>query len=230
VWAIHWFLPDTAQPFNPGYESAPRGIAWSQEWDGGGCPVAPMEPFARPVRHAGVKRVSDDVEQEVLCSEATRSEAPRSGPGPIASSDLTTLYSRQREAMVRLARLLTGSTAIGEEVVQEAFLKMHQLRQRPENPEGYLRTSVVNLSRSHMRRLRLERRVSTRERVTFTDPEIDETWEAVCRLPYRQRAVLALRFYEDLSEVDIASVLRCRPGTVKSSLHRGLSRLREELS
>jgi RNA polymerase sigma factor (sigma-70 family) len=69
-----------------------------------------------------------------------------------------------------------------------------------------------------------------RESFTFKDPEIDETWVAVCRLPFRQRAVLALRFYEDMSEAEIARVLGCRPGTVKSGLHRGLSRLREELS
>jgi RNA polymerase sigma factor (sigma-70 family) len=172
------------------------------------------------VRHITVKRVADAAEEKAVRVES----------GPIPSSDLTTLYRRQRDAMVRLARLLTGSTAVAEEVVQEAFLKMHQLGQRPQNPDGYLRTTVANLSRSHLRRLRLERRVSSRERVTFIDPEIDETWEAVCRLPFRQRAVLALRFYEDLAEADIASVLRCRPGTVKSSLHRGLARLREELS
>jgi RNA polymerase sigma factor (sigma-70 family) len=66
--------------------------------------------------------------------------------------------------------------------------------------------------------------------VIVDDPEIDETWAAVCRLPFRQRAVLALRFYEDLPEAEIARVLGCRPGTVKSSLHRGLAKLREELS
>jgi RNA polymerase sigma factor (sigma-70 family) len=52
----------------------------------------------------------------------------------------------------------------------------------------------------------------------------------VCRLPFRQRSVLALRFYSDLSEAEIARVLGCRPGTVKSSLSRGLAKLREELS
>ncbi len=150
--------------------------------------------------------------------------------GPMSSSDLTSLYRRQREAMIRLARLLTGSPAIAEEVVQEAFLRMHQQVAQPLNPDGYLRTTVANLSRSHLRRLRLERRGPPRERETFDDPEVDETWAAVCRLPFRQRAVLALRYYEDLSESDIARVLGCRPGTVKSSLHRGLSKLREELS
>jgi preprotein translocase subunit SecD len=78
-----------------------------------------MEPFVRTVRHAGVKRVDEEVEPEVVPT----------GSGPFASSDLTSLYHRQRASMVRLARLLTGSTAIAEEVVQESFLKMHQLRQ-----------------------------------------------------------------------------------------------------
>ncbi|HEY5026706.1 MAG TPA: SigE family RNA polymerase sigma factor [Acidimicrobiales bacterium] len=150
--------------------------------------------------------------------------------GPVASSDLATLYLRHREAMVRLARLLTGSMAVAEEVVQEAFLRMHQRGTPPDNPAGYLRTTVANISKSHMRRLRLERRMPAAERVSFDDPVIDETWAAVRRLPFRQRAVLALRFYEDLPEAEIARLLGCRIGTVKSSLHRGLAKLRDELT
>jgi RNA polymerase sigma factor (sigma-70 family) len=151
-------------------------------------------------------------------------------PEPLSSADLISLFGRQREAMVRLACVLTGYPAVAEEVVQEAFLKIHQLDQAPRNPDGYLRTVVANLSKSYLRRLRLERNQSARERLLFDDPVIDETWEVVCRLPFRQRAVLALRFYEDLPEAEIARVLHCRPGTVKSSLHRGLAKLREELS
>jgi RNA polymerase sigma-70 factor (sigma-E family) len=151
-------------------------------------------------------------------------------PDPIPSSDFVSLYRRQRTAMIRLARLLTRSEVIAEEVVQEAFLHMHQRREPPENPEGFLRTTVTNLSRNYTRRLRVERRHSSEARATFNDPEIDETWAILCRLPFRQRAVIALRFYEDLSEAEIARILDCRPGTVKSSLHRGLARLREEMS
>lgn len=151
-------------------------------------------------------------------------------PGSMPSPDLVTLYNRQRTAMVRLARLLTRSEAIAEEVVQEAFLQMHRLRTPPQNPEGYLRATVANLSRNYTRRLRVEQRGAPFERATFDDPEIDETWFILCRLPFRQRAVITLRFYEDFSEAEIARVLGCRPGTVKSSLHRGLSKLREEMS
>jgi DNA-directed RNA polymerase specialized sigma24 family protein len=151
-------------------------------------------------------------------------------PGPTPPPDLAALYRRQRTAMVRLARLLTRSEAIAEEVVQDAFLLMHARRESPDNPEGYLRTTVANLSRNYTRRLRVEQRWSPGDRVIFNDPEIDETWAILCRLPFRQRAVIAMRFYEDLSEAEIARVLGCRLGTVKSSLHRGLSKLREEMS
>jgi RNA polymerase sigma-70 factor (sigma-E family) len=138
-----------------------------------------------------------------------------------------------RLEMVRLAFLITGSNAVAEEVVQEAFVRARPAWAHIENPGGYVRNTVVNLARGHVRRRRLERHhtASTRpDTVTVGDPHVDETWAAVCRLPERQRAVLALRFYEDLSVQQIADVLGLRPGTVKSTLHRAIARLRKELS
>jgi RNA polymerase sigma-70 factor (sigma-E family) len=132
--------------------------------------------------------------------------------------------------MIRLARLFTDSTASAEEIVQEAFLRIHQRGQVIENPEAYLRTTVTNLCKSYLRRRRLERTVTQRRDAFVSDPEIDESWDAICRLPFRQRSVLILRFYEDLSVEEIARVLGCRPGTVKSRLHRGLEQLRRVLS
>jgi RNA polymerase sigma factor (sigma-70 family) len=156
-------------------------------------------------------------------------EAVNEMTSPMSSSELAELYGRQRHAMISLARLLTGSVGIAEEIVQEAFLKMRQLERQPENPDAYLRTVVANLSKSHLRRLRLERRPTPQERIILDEPAVDETWAAVCRLPFRLRAVLVLRFYQDLSESEISRVLGCKPGTVKSRLHRGLDKLREEL-
>jgi RNA polymerase sigma factor (sigma-70 family) len=89
---------------------------------------------------------------------------------------------------------------------------------------------VTNLSRGYLRRLRLERALRPETRIVHPAPDIDETWSVVCRLPFRQRAVLALRYYEDLPEAEIAHVLGCRFGTVKSSHHRALAALRRELS
>ncbi len=176
-----------------------------------------MEPFGPFVRHI---TVTVGYEEETVLVELD----------PVSPPDLATLYLSQRAGMIRLARLLTGSNAVAEDVVQEAFLKMHGAMPSPQNPEAYLRTVVTNLSRSHMRHRQVEQRIRVAPRVAISDPEIDETWSAVCRLPFRQRAVLALRFYEDMTEADIARVLNCRPGTVKSTLHRALSRLRHDLS
>jgi RNA polymerase sigma factor (sigma-70 family) len=132
--------------------------------------------------------------------------------------------------MIRLARLFTGSTMAAEEIVQEAFLKIHQRGGSLDNPEAFLRVAVTNLCKSHLRRLRLERNVSQRGDIPVVNPEIDETWDALCHLPFRHRSVVILRFYEDLSVEQIAGVLGCRLGTVKSRLHRGLEKLRSELS
>lgn len=150
--------------------------------------------------------------------------------GEPAAPTLETLYQAQRLPMVRLAHVITGSNAVAEEVVQEAFIRLQQHWDRAENPAGYLRTIVTNLCRTHLRRREYERRLDPPGPIVSFQPDIDETWAAVCGLPFRQRAALALRFYEDLEEAEIARILGCRPGTVKSTIHRGLSRLRRELS
>ena len=147
-----------------------------------------------------------------------------------AAPTLETLYQVQRLPMVRLAHVITGSNAVAEEVVQEAFIRLQAHWDQAENPAGYLRTIVTNLCRTQLRRREYERRLDPPIQLVAFQPEIDETWAAVCRLPFRQRAALALRFYEDLDEAEIARILGCRPGTVKSTIHRGLVRLRREMS
>jgi RNA polymerase sigma factor (sigma-70 family) len=164
-------------------------------------------------------------------NEPTSAETPRPDPVvPGMGVDVTLLYGRQRQSMVRLARLLTGSFEIAEELVQEAFIKLQLAPTVAENPDSYLRTIVTNLSWGHLRRLRLERALRPEDRIVVPAPELDETWAVVCRLPFRQRAVLALRYYEDLPEAEIAQILGCRVGTVKSAHHRALATLRRELS
>lgn len=159
----------------------------------------------------------------------------RMGGNPVRVGELPerdsfdALFSRERSGMVRLASMITGSVGIGEEIVQEAFLRLHERWAEVENPVGFLRTVVTNLARSEARRVRMQRRKPIPLVLSVGDPEIDETWTAVCRLPARQRAVLALRYYADLPEVEIARILGCRLGTVKSAHHRALVKLREAL-
>jgi len=131
--------------------------------------------------------------------------------------------------LMRLGRLLTGSQEQGEDIAQEAVLGLLG-QESVLAPRAYLRRSMVNLSNNHARRARRERvyLAGTRE-LTVQESEIDEVWPVVVRLPARQRAVVVLRYYEDLSEAEIAAVLECRPGTVKSLAARALKRLRQEL-
>lgn len=152
--------------------------------------------------------------------------------GAMDDERIAELFRQQRASLVTLAGVMTGSTQIAEELVQDAFVKLQQQIGPITYPEAYLRTAVVNLCRSYYRRRGVERRHAPgqRQRLVLEDPELDETWALVCALPVRQRAILVLRFYQDLSEAQIAETLGCRIGTVKSGLHRGLKELRRRLS
>ena len=137
------------------------------------------------------------------------------------------LYGAQYGPMVRLAHLLTGSDSVAEELVQDAFVRVHGRWDQIDDPGPYLRTAVVNACRSHHRRRVLERTRRPQPAVEAAAPPHDEVWDALARLSYRQRAVLVLKFYEDMAERDIAAALGCRPGTVKSLTSRALEELRK---
>jgi RNA polymerase sigma-70 factor (sigma-E family) len=152
---------------------------------------------------------------------------------------LAELYRRHADGARRLAYLLTGDAALAEDLVQDAFVRLAGRLAHLRDPaafEAYLRRTVVNLANSHFRHRRVERAYLEREAnrpVGHGAPggpeERDELWTALQTLPERQRAAIVLRYYEDLTERDIADVLRCRQGTVKSLLSRGLVAMREEI-
>lgn len=141
------------------------------------------------------------------------------------------LYRTNYGPMVRLAALITGSAAVAEEVVQDAFLCSRDALAVAERPAAYLRVAVVNGCRTFHRRqaLALVRLPRSGMLPTSVDPALDELSDVLAVLPARQRQVLVLRYYADCSETEIAALLGCRPGTVKSLAHRGLTRLRELL-
>jgi len=145
------------------------------------------------------------------------------------------LYRAEHDGLVRLAGLVLGSGVVAEDVVQEAFAKLHGQLDRVENPAGWLRVAVVNGCRNEHRRLGRARRhvqriggAATGEAAAI-DPPTPELIQSLRRLPVRQRTVVVLRFYEDLPEADIARIMHIRVGTVKSTLHRALAKLREEI-
>lgn len=139
------------------------------------------------------------------------------------------LYRKHRPGLVRLAFLLTGSAHVAEELVQEAFLSLQPRFGQVREPVAYIRQIVANGARQHHRRVAVERRHAPRPPGPALAPEIDETWEALWRLPERQRAALVLRFYEDLTVREVAAALGCRLGTAKSLIHRGTKALKEVL-
>lgn len=139
------------------------------------------------------------------------------------------VYRESRLALVRLGYLLTGSRDVAEDLVQTAFAAAHARWDGLDDPVAYLRRVVANqANESHRRRYRHRRHVEV-EAVTH-QPELDETWAELRRLPATQRAVVVLRFYEDLSLTEIARLLDRPAGTVRSDLHRALAHLRRTLS
>ncbi|GAA5030856.1 SigE family RNA polymerase sigma factor [Actinopolymorpha pittospori] len=142
--------------------------------------------------------------------------------------------SRQR-ALVRTAYLLTGDLHEAEDLVQSAltrtYLAWHRIRDR-NSVDAYVRRVLINEHHSWWRRAwrRAERSTDTLpERPGAADSrfeERDEMWELVQTLPPRQRAVVVLRFYEDLSPTEIAAALGCSVGTVGSQTSRALAALR----
>jgi RNA polymerase sigma-70 factor (sigma-E family) len=142
------------------------------------------------------------------------------------------VYAAQFPALVRLAYATTLSLPAAEDLVQDAFVDLYRHWSRVTNPAAWLRRAVVNGCTSWVRRRQVERRYAPPgESGTVPDlgPEGAAVRAALARLGVRQRAAVFLRFYLDLSEEAIADALGCRPGTVKSLLHRGLAVLREHL-
>jgi RNA polymerase sigma factor (sigma-70 family) len=149
---------------------------------------------------------------------------------PSVTGSFEEVYRASYGRMVRTAHLLTGSNEIAEEVVQDAFVRLYPRFDTVQDPTGYLYRSVVNGCWAGHRRRRVFERLRPQPRPgEVGPPEIDETWTTLRRLPPRRRAVIVLRFYADLPIADIAHVLDCPTGTVKSLLHRSLAQLKTAL-
>ena len=150
------------------------------------------------------------------------------------------LYHTQRLALVRLAVLLVDEVPLAEDIVQEAFAELHTRWSRLQDVHkalAYLRTSVVNRSRSALRRRRTARAYVPPHEPPEPSPESGlvvaedqrEVLAAVRRLPERQRQVLVLRYWSELSEAEIAATLGISRGTVKSTASRALDTLEQVL-
>ncbi|MET9318389.1 SigE family RNA polymerase sigma factor [Kribbella sp. NPDC003505] len=142
--------------------------------------------------------------------------------------------------LLRLALMLSGSRHNAEDLVQSVLARAHRQWERIgglERPEAYLRTMVVN-EYLGWRRLLKNREVPLAEPIErpadfdlgARQAQRDATWRLLTRLPRKQRAVLVLRYYEDLADSDIAEILGVSPATVRSNAARALATLRDHLS
>ena len=167
-------------------------------------------------------------------------EAPVSGQTWDADEAVTQLYAAQYRALVRLATLLLRDVGAAEEVVQDSFVAMHGSWRRLRDHDralAYLRQAVVNRSRSALRHRTVEQRHApapmpdhaSAEHGALEALEREDLIRALHRLPRRQREVLVLRYYIDLSEAQIADAIGISRGAVKSHASRGMAALRLSL-
>jgi RNA polymerase sigma-70 factor (sigma-E family) len=174
---------------------------------------------------------------ETLVAETTLGSVPAGRDADLA---VTALYSAHYRSLVRLAALLVHDVATAEEVVQDSFVAMHRGYRRLRDSEkalSYLRQSVVNRSRSVLRhRVVVDRNapkpapdMPSAEHGAIVLLERSAVVAALRTLPPRQREALVLRFYGDLSEAQIASVMGISKGAVKSHTARAMSALRSVL-
>jgi RNA polymerase sigma-70 factor (sigma-E family) len=133
----------------------------------------------------------------------------------------------------RLASFLTHDTQAGEDIAQDVLAAMSQRWDVVDRPHAYLQRALTNASwkwnrRSHTAARKLP--LLAVHRGAELGLGFDELADAIARLPFRQRAVIVLRYYADLTEADIAHALDCRPGTVKSLASRALAALSKEFA
>jgi RNA polymerase sigma-70 factor (sigma-E family) len=157
-----------------------------------------------------------------------------------AESAVTALYQASALSLIRLAYIMLGDLPSAEDVVQEAFYGLYRRWDRLQDHSGalyYVRASVLNGCRSALRRRAVRRRMlahqpaaDSAETVVLGGEEREEVIRALGRLPHRQREVLVLRFYSELSDDEIARVMGIRQSTVRSAAHRALQTLGRTLA
>jgi RNA polymerase sigma-70 factor (sigma-E family) len=149
------------------------------------------------------------------------------------ADDFAQLFNDQFGRMVRLAALLGADDP--EDIAQEAFVRLQQRHDQLRDGDkaaAYLRTTVVNLTRSRLRHLRVVRRfaadlplVESAEILALLSDDRQRVIKGLSRLTARQRQVVVLRYWLDLSEREIAETLGIRAGTVKSTSSKALASL-----
>ena len=194
-------------------------------------PIPPLDASAQPG--------AEGPDGQGPAEPGAASAAPESG-GPVGGDrTFDDLYRDEYDPMVRVAFLLVGNAESAEEIVQDAFIKVHLRWSRLDSPGAFLRTCVVNGCRDRIRRRirlrdRMPRLVSeAAERSVMTDGgdsgPAAELHDVLLQLPLRQRAAIVGRYFGGWDDATIAEAIGVRPTTIRSLVHRGLAALRTEI-
>jgi RNA polymerase sigma factor (sigma-70 family) len=155
------------------------------------------------------------------------------GASPVTPTDVDHFYRSHRTDAVRWAVALVGDRAVAEELAQDALIAVSGRLGGLDNPTGYLRRTVVNRAASwHRSNAREQRRIhrAAAGQPTSYSTETHEMLGALATLPYKQRAAVALRFWDDWTDEQIAEALGCAPTSVRVLVHRGLATLKQEIT
>ena len=154
------------------------------------------------------------------------------------TTGLPELFNAHYRRLLALAVLVSDDRATAEDLVQEAFARLHgRALDDPERALAYLRTTILNLSRSRLRRLRTARKHERTDDRVLPSAEEDAILRdgqravlaALRTLSPRQRQALVLRYWEDMTEVQVAAAMGLSTGAVKSHTSRGMAALRRTL-
>lgn len=164
--------------------------------------------------------------------EAIATTSRRAG----AHDEILALYRQHHRALVRFASFVAPEDGMAEDLVQDAFVRLYKARGRVQDPDkipAYLRTTIVNLARGRGRHLGVVKRkrpapppdVASAEEGALAGERHREVVAALRQLSERQRACLVLRYYEELTETEIADELGISVGSVRTHVARGRAAL-----
>ncbi|MFE7457410.1 SigE family RNA polymerase sigma factor [Kitasatospora albolonga] len=198
---------------------------------------ASMRPLRRPRAPGGMPVIAPMPAARPAQLPSQRGSADETVAAGTTVDHLTETYRAHYRSLLGLAALLLDDTASCEDVVQEAFIRVHSARNRVREPEktlAYLRQTVVNLSRSALRRRILGLKLLSKpmpdmasaEEGAYDQLERDALIKAMKGLQRRQREVLVLRYFADMTEAQVAETLGVSLGSVKAYGSRGIAALR----
>ncbi|MFJ3643706.1 SigE family RNA polymerase sigma factor [Streptomyces sp. NPDC090108] len=213
------------------------------------APARQAAPHAPPARHSPpapapvpTPRAASPSSSSSPSSPSRPSrQAPPSYPSHAGYASFSSYVRARQTVLLRTARSLTANPSDAEDLLQTALAKTYVAWERIEDHralDGYVRRALLNTRTSQWRKRRVDEfacdELPEPDPVPGTQDQAerqalhDAMWRAVAKLPARQRAMVVLRYYEDLSEARTAEVLGVSVGTVKSAVSRALGKLRED--